>query len=109
MLVIPMGWDVFVEYRNADPQMAHSLGVDRATADFPTDFTPLSPAFPNAHTPGAGTEKHATPPGGVSSFRFKATEEGDFTLVCYVPGHAAVGEYLRLRISSGATLPSFSH
>ena len=101
LLLIPLGSEVEIDFRNADPAMAHSIGITRWVEPFPADFAPIEPAFPGAMIPHAGSPEHATPPEGRAGFRFRASEPGDFAVVCYVPGHAAVGGYVRLRIVEG--------
>ncbi len=81
--------------------MAHSIGVTRWQDPFPANFAPIEPAFPGAMIPDAGSSDHATPPGGRSGFRFRASDVGDFAIVCFVPGHAAVGMFIPVRIVEG--------
>ncbi len=108
MIEIPLGWDVVVAFRNADPAMTHSVGLETMTRDFPADFAPIEPAFLGAATPDAGHEAEATAPGEIAMLRFKADRVGDFSLVCYVPGHAAIGQYIPVRVVDGGT-PDFEH
>lgn len=106
-LRVPLGAEVEIDFRNDDPAMSHSIGVTRWTDPFPADFAPIQPAFPGAMIPGAGSSEGATPPEGRSGFRFRASEEGDFAIVCFVPGHAAVGMYIRVTVVDGLEEASF--
>ncbi len=101
-IVVPLGWDVVIDFENADPQMPHSLGVDRRTSAFPTDFAPIEPAFLGASSPSAGKEGAATAPGEWETLRFRADVAGEYTLLCYVPGHAAVGQFMAFHVVDGA-------
>lgn len=105
-IVVPLGWDVVIEFQNSDPAMAHSLGLEPRREAFPSDFAPIEPAFPGAASPHAGQESLATKPGGVETLRFRADSVGEYSLVCYIPGHAAVGQFLPLDVVKAGT-PGF--
>ena len=98
---VPLGAEVEVDFRNADPAMAHSLGVTAWADPFPSDFAPIEPAFPGAMVNEVGSDAGGIAPEGRSVFRFKATREGRFAVVCFVPGHAAVGMYIPVEVVDG--------
>ncbi|MDH3223546.1 MAG: hypothetical protein OEO23_07510, partial [Gemmatimonadota bacterium] len=87
----------------------HSIGVTRWADPFPADFAPIETAFPGALVKEAEATDGAVPPEGRSVFRFRATEEGRFAVVCFVPGHAAVGMYIRLDVVEGLDEATLEH
>lgn len=106
---VPLGAEIEVDFRNADPAMTHSLGITRWADPFPADFAPIEPAFPGAMINEAGSDAGGVPPEGRSVFRFRASEEGRFAVVCFVPGHAAVGMFLPFEVVDGLSEATIQH
>lgn len=98
---VPLGAEVEVDFRNEDPAMTHSLGITRWADPFPADFAPIEPAFPGAMLNEVGSHVGGLPPEGRSVFRFRASEEGRYAVVCFVPGHAAVGMFIPFEVVEG--------
>jgi sulfocyanin len=99
-IAVPANYTVQINFKNDDPAVAHSLGVDKRTGDFPPTFENPQPVFPKAIT-----SKPTDPAGGVSpgkseTLSFKAATPGHYSLVCYMPGHAAAGMWVRFDVSA---------
>jgi FtsP/CotA-like multicopper oxidase with cupredoxin domain len=98
-ITVPQGYTVTIDLVNRDPNMAHSLGIQR-------DFTnPMMPAAPNPAFAGAVTENpqsmtDGTMPGQTQTITFVADAAGDYHMICYVPGHTAVGMWLYFNVSA---------
>ena len=96
-LVVPVGWHVVLNFRNADPNMPHSAVVIPAATPIPA--VAGRPAFPGA------TTRHADqglPTGGHESARFDAASPGAYMIFCAVPGHGMAGMWMRLLVSATA-------
>ena len=106
---VPLGAEIEVDFRNDDPAMTHSLGVTTWAEPFPADFAPIEPAFPGAMLNEAESDAGGLPPDGRSVFRFRASEEGRYAVVCFVPGHAAVGMFIPFEVVEGLPEPVIEH
>jgi hypothetical protein len=100
-IVVPLGWTVQWDWRNADSASAHSLVVMAEREKLPLEGGRA--AFTNALT------RNVT--GGLAAGQgdrttFTAEEAGWYWLVCGVPGHAIAGEYLGLRVDPEAKTAS---
>lgn len=100
-IVVPQGYEVTINFDNQDPNMAHSVAVDSRTSNFPASFTNFQPAFDGAMTSGATQMQSATQPGESETITFTVDQAGDYSLVCLIPGHAAVGMWVKFTVSSG--------
>ena len=101
-ITIPAGWRVRLTFINADV-IPHSIGVVREQKRVPAST--LKPAFP-----GAASRAYASgiPAGGrQDDIAFVAAVPGGYWLACGVPGHAVMGSFLRLTISTEATVPLY--
>lgn len=96
-ITVPQGAQVTVNFKNADPAMAHSIGVGPSTTPLPATPAP-SPAIPGAITPNAADATKATKANEKASFSFVASQPGEYTLLCYVPGHALAGMWVKLSV-----------
>jgi plastocyanin len=100
-LVVPVGWTITWNWRNADSSASHSLVVMVQREKIPLEGG--RPAFSNAMTRmvsqglGAGQTDQST---------FQAEEAGWYWLLCGVPSHALSGEWIELRIDPEAREPA---
>ena len=99
-IVVPLGYTVTINFRNDDPNIAHSIGVDTRTGDFPATFQDPEPVFAGAISAAATSMQEATQPGESESFSFTADAAGEYSLICYIPAHAATGMWIRFTVSS---------
>jgi sulfocyanin len=97
---VPQGYSVTINFTNADPTQPHSLGIDEAQESWPATFDAPEPAFAGAITPDATV---GTAPGGTASITFTADAAGDYTMVCYVPGHAVAGMHIPFVVTDSGT------
>lgn len=97
---VPQGYSVTINFTNADPTQPHSLGIDEAQESWPATFDAPEPAFDGAMTPDPLV---GTAPNGTASITFVASAAGDYTLVCYVPGHAVAGMHIPFLVTEGGT------
>ena len=99
-VVVPQGFEVTVDFENADQVNPHSIGVDTRVGGYPPVFQAEELAFEGAVTEGALEMASATQPGESESFTFTASDAGEYALVCYVPAHAAQGMWLHFVVSA---------
>ena len=99
-ITVPLGYAITVELTNDDPNMAHSVGVDAQVGGFPAMFTDPQPAFSGAVSSNPTSMQEATLPGESESFTFTADAAGEYAMVCYVPGHAVTGMWVRFNVSA---------
>ena len=98
-IVIPVGYSVTINFRNDDPNIAHSIGVDARTGNFPATFQDPQPVFVGAISANATSMQEATQPGATDSIAFTADTAGEYSLICYIPAHAATGMWIRFTVS----------
>jgi FtsP/CotA-like multicopper oxidase with cupredoxin domain len=92
-ITVPVGYEVSITLVNRDPNMGHSIGVSSETSSFAAPPTP-TPVFPGAITANPTSMLDSTPPGETATISFVASEPGTYTLVCYIPGHTAIGMWV---------------
>ena len=97
-IVVPVGWTVKWNWRNADTASPHSLVVMVQREKIPLEGG--RPALSNAMT---RMVTEGLPPGQTDQTTFIAEEAGWYWLMCGVPGHALKGEWLELRVDPEAT------
>jgi hypothetical protein len=99
-VVVPLGWTVTWNWRNADSSAAHSLVVMVQREKIPLEGG--RPAFSNAMTrmvtQGLGS-------GQTDQSTFQTEEAGWYWLLCGVPSHALNGEWIELRVDPDAKKP----
>ena len=95
---VPAGYTVTINFTNADPTQPHSLGIDEAQESWPAVFDAPEAAFAGAMTPDPTV---GTAPNGTASITFTADAAGDYTMVCYVPGHAVAGMHIPFTVTDG--------
>ena len=100
-IVVPVGWIVKWNWRNADTASPHSLVVMVQREKIPLEGSRA--AFSNAMT---RMVTEGLPVGQTDQTAFVAEEAGWYWLMCGVPGHALKGEWLELRVDPEAKLPS---
>lgn len=101
-ITVPVGYTVVVNFVNKDPNMAHSLGIEEWKNTW-GGTVEVSPAFAGAVTNNPGSLTDATMPGESETIQFVADAAGDYTMVCYVPGHANLGMVMKFVVSSDGT------
>ena len=92
-IVVPLGWTVKWNWRNADSTSPHSLVVMVQREKIPLEGG--RPSFSNAMT---RMVTEGLPPGGTDQTTFVADEAGWYWMLCGVPSHALKGEWLELRV-----------
>lgn len=97
---VPEGYTVTIDFINADPNMAHSLGISEETSSFaiPPATTPV---FEGAISQNPGSMIDGTMPGESETVEFIAETAGNYSMVCYIPGHSAVGMWLYFNVTDG--------
>lgn len=98
-ITVPEGYTVTIDLVNQDPNMAHSLGISSELTNFAAPPTP-DPVFEGAITENPLSMIEATMPGESETITFVASEAGNYSMVCYVPGHTAVGMWLYFTVSA---------
>ncbi len=97
-ITVPEGYAVTIDLVNNDPAMAHSLGISTVTSGFA--IVDPTPAFAGAITADATSMTDATLPGETESITFTAAAAGSYSMVCFIPGHAATGMWVRFNVSA---------
>jgi uncharacterized cupredoxin-like copper-binding protein len=99
-ITVPTGYSVTINFTNSDPTQPHSMGIDESQESWPATFDAPEPAFAGAMTPDPTV---GTAPGGSATMTFTADAAGEYTMVCYVPGHAVAGMHLPFNVVDGGT------
>lgn len=97
-ITVPAGYTVTIDLVNEDPNMAHSLGIQEGFTNPMMPVTP-SPAFEGAVTPNPLSMTEGTMPGETATIEFVADQAGNYHMVCYVPGHTAIGMWLYFNVT----------
>jgi len=98
-LTVPEGYRVDIEFTNRDPNMAHSIGVSAETSNFSLPPQP-TPVFAGAISQNPGSMIDGTMPNETETVSFVAERAGNYSLVCYIPGHTAVGMWVYFNVSA---------
>ena len=98
-ITVPEGFTVTIDFKNDDPYMAHSLGISATTSGFGAMMEPVA-VFEGAMTSNPTSMTDATMPGEEESITFVASTAGDYTMVCYIPGHAVTGMWVYFNVSA---------
>jgi Sulfocyanin (SoxE) domain len=99
-VVVPVGWTVTWNWRNADASAAHSLVVMVQREKIPVEGGRA--AFSNAMT---RMVTQGLDSGQTDQSTFQADEAGWYWLLCGVPSHALNGEWIELRVDPDAKKP----
>jgi uncharacterized cupredoxin-like copper-binding protein len=103
-MVVPAGYTVRVSFKNNDPAVAHSFGIDTRTGDFPPTFDNPQPAFPGAISSNPTDPTKGTQPGKSETITFTASKPGQYSALCYMPGHAAAGMWVHFNVSGDGSV-----
>ena len=98
-ITVPEGYEVEIEFTNRDPNMAHSLGISAETVNFSMPPQP-TPVFAGAISQNPGSMIDGTMPNETETIRFVAERAGNYSMVCYIPGHTAVGMWVYFNVSA---------
>jgi sulfocyanin len=98
-ITVPEGYTVTIDLVNQDPNMAHSLGISNELTNFAMPPSP-EPVFAGAVTSNPQSMIDATMPGETESITFVADAAGNYSMVCYIAGHSAVGMWLFFNVSA---------
>jgi sulfocyanin len=101
-ITVPEGYTVTVDLVNKDPVMAHSLVVLAQTDNFAAPGN--TPAFEGAATSNPTSMTDATMPGETESITFTASAAGNYSMVCLIPGHSAVGMWIYFNVSADGSM-----
>ena len=101
-ITVPVGATVTVNFANNDPNMAHSLGIEEWQDSF-SGTIEVSPAFDGAVSSNPGSLTDATMPGESETLTFTASEAGEYVMICYIPGHAQIGMWVKFIVSADGT------
>ncbi len=97
-IVVPEGAMVTINFSARDPMMGHSIGV-AAFASNPPATPSAQPVFEGAISSNATSPTGSTLEGQSESFTFTASQAGEYSLACFVPGHAIAGMWIRFNVS----------
>jgi sulfocyanin len=100
-ITVPEGYAVTIDLVNKDPAMAHSLGISAVTSNF--GIVEPTAAFEGAMTGDPTSMTDATLPGETETITFTAGAAGSYSMVCFVPGHAAAGMWIHFNVSADGT------
>ncbi len=98
-ITVPEGFAVMIDFKNADPMMAHSLGISATTSGFGAMLTPEA-VFEGAMSTNPTSMTDATMPGQEETISFTASAAGDYAMVCFIPGHAVTGMWIYFNVSA---------
>lgn len=97
-VVVPVGATVTVNFSNEDPNMAHSVGVAEFTSNPPASLPP-EPVFEGAISSNPTDMMNSTLTGESETIEFTADTAGEYSLACYIPGHAVAGMWIGFTVS----------
>lgn len=97
-ITVPEGYTVEITLINQDPNMGHSVGISSELANF-TLMTP-DPVFAGAISSNPQSMVESTMPGETETISFVADAAGNYSMVCYIAGHSAVGMWLFFNVST---------
>ena len=100
-ITVPVGAQVTINFTNSDPNMAHSIGVGPYAATPAASPTP-EPAFAGAISSNATSMTESTLSGESETISFTADQPGEYAILCYIPGHAVTGMWVRLNVGGEA-------
>ena len=98
-ITVPEGYTVNIDLVNNDPVMAHSLGISTVTSGFGA-MLDQTVAFDGAVTSNPSSMTDATMPGESESISFVASTAGNYSMACFIVGHAATGMWIHFNVSA---------
>lgn len=98
-ITVPVGSTVTLNFRNDDPNMAHSVGIHPNFNNAPAQVN-VTPVFDGAISSNPTDMAQSTLPGESETITFTASEAGEYTMVCYIPGHTIAGMWIRFNVSA---------
>lgn len=98
-VVVPAGASVTIDFTNSDPNLPHSVGVAAFASDPPASL-PADPVFAGAISSNPTDMTAATQTGESETITFTADQAGDYSLACYIPGHAISGMWIGFTVSA---------
>ncbi|MEJ2541469.1 MAG: sulfocyanin-like copper-binding protein [Gemmatimonadota bacterium] len=98
-ITVPVGANVTINFSNEDPNMAHSLGISPGFSTAPA-MVEATPVFEGAISANPTSMTDATLPGETETITFTASEAGEYSMVCYIPGHAVSGMWVHFVVSA---------
>ena len=100
-ITVPEGAQVTINFKNNDPNLAHSIGVSDITASPPP--TPMPPpVFEGAISSNPTDMAGATATGATETLTFTASTAGEYSLLCYIAGHAITGMWVKFNVGGEA-------
>jgi sulfocyanin len=98
-ITVPVGANVTINFENRDPNMAHSIGISEGFETAPAVVDPVA-VFEGAISANPTSMTEATLPGQSTSISFVASEAGEYSMVCYIAGHAVSGMWINFVVSA---------
>lgn len=98
-ITVPVGAQVTINFRNDDPNMAHSIGISEGFSTAPAMVEPVA-VFDGAISENPTSMTESTLPGESEVITFTASEAGEYSMVCYIPGHAVSGMWIHFNVSA---------
>ncbi len=96
-ITVPEGARVTINFRNADPVVTHSIGVGPVSDSPPASPAP-QPVFEGAMSSNPTSMAHGTGSNESETLTFTASQAGQYALLCYIPGHAITGMWVRFDV-----------
>jgi len=103
VISVPVGSEVTIRFRNDDPIAPHSIGVAPFTSTPPAD-PPSESVFSGALSSNPKSMTDSTLPGESESITFTADQAGEYSLLCYIPGHGVTGMWVRFNVGQEASV-----
>ena len=96
---VPVGANVTINFENRDPNMAHSIGISEGFATAPAIVEAVA-VFDGAISSNPTSMTEGTLPGQSETITFVASEAGEYSMVCYIAGHAVSGMWVHFVVSA---------
>jgi sulfocyanin len=98
-ITVPVGANVTINFSNNDPNMAHSIGISEGFETAPAMVDAVA-VFDGAISPNPTSMTEGTMPGQSATISFVASEAGEYSMVCYIAGHAVSGMWVHFVVSA---------
>lgn len=100
-VTVPEGYTVRVTFTN-EGTLPHSAMV--VPPEAVTEAVPTEVAFEGATTPNPN---NGTNPGDTVEFEFVADQQGEYAILCAIPGHALGGQWIHIVVGAADAEASF--